>query len=86
MEEGEEAASESSVRKRKRARAKNPRAIRKSNAINQLRCQIGSSDSERFLDSLYTIRVDPADCCEEEEEEGFLRDRPCCCEPEEATV
>lgn len=58
----------------------------KRNAMNQLRCQIGSSDSEWIVDSLYMIRVDPVcDCCEDEEE-GFLRDNPPCCEPEEATV
>lgn len=80
VEEGE--MSESMVRKRKRARPKNPIAMRNSNAMNQLCCQNGTSDSEGFLDSLYTIRVDPDCGCEEEE--GFLRDR--LCDPEEATV
>jgi hypothetical protein len=36
------------------------------------------------------IRVDPVGCCccceEEEEEEGFLREIPPWCDPEEATV
>lgn len=64
------------------ARAKKARAIRKRNVMNQLRCQIGISDSEWICDSLYMIRVDPV-CCEED---CFLRDSPCCCEPEEATV
>ncbi|GAU27033.1 hypothetical protein TSUD_313950 [Trifolium subterraneum] len=75
--------------KRKIARAKKPRAIIKRNAMNQLRCQIGSSESEWIEDSLYMIRVDPVccGCCwEEEEEEGcFLRESPWC-DPEEATV
>lgn len=84
VEDGE--TSGSRVRKRKIARAKNPRAITKRNAMNQLRCQIGRSDSEWTVDSLYMIRVDPV-CCEDEEEEGFLRDSPpWCCDPEEATV
>ena len=86
--EAEGLMSESRVRKRKSARPKNPRAMRNSNAMNQFRCQIGNSDSEGLNDSLYTIRVDPgvfeAEADEEEEEEGFLRDKPW--EPEEATV
>jgi hypothetical protein len=87
VEEGE--TSGSRVRKRKIARAKKPRAIIKRNAMNQLRCQIGSSESEWIEDSLYIIRVDPVCCCcceEEEEEEGFLREIPPWCDPEEATV
>ncbi|MCI32438.1 hypothetical protein A2U01_0053652, partial [Trifolium medium] len=85
VEEGE--TSGSRVRKRKIARAKKPRAIIKRNAMNQLRCQIGRSESEWIEDSLYMIRVDPDCCCGcwEEEEEGFLRESPWC-EPEEATV
>jgi hypothetical protein len=56
--------------------------------MNQLRCQIGSSEPEWIEDSLYIIRVDPVCCCccEEEEEEGFLREIPPWCDPEEATV
>lgn len=76
--------SESRERKRKSARPKNPRAITKSNAMNQFCCQNGNSDSDDLFDSLYTIRVDPDVCEGDDEEEGFLRDT--LWDPEEATV